>query len=312
MKNKPINLFRIAFVFIAINLCANTAVWSKEKSFYFKTSDGVNLYVRTAGTGIPCLFIHGGPGLTSYIFEATPAAQLIEQSLHMIYFDQRGSGRSSSAPDSNYSMKRMEKDIEELRAFLKINKWSLIGHSFGGLIMTAYAKDYPERINSMVYVHCTTNMQLSLKSHIDNGTRLLRDIGDTIKMDTHLTSFNQMMRVHEELAKKGIEYKIMFKSQHEKDVEDSLIRSATPHFNQDFQRFIWGMQEYFIDYTPYTKNILCPVLIINGTKDYAVGPDSYKSWKFKNSKVLLYKGGHTSYQEEPKWFASAVLKFLLH
>ena len=311
MKIKKLNSFQIAFAFIAINLFSAT-VYGKEKSFYFKTSDGVNLYIRTAGKGLPCLFVHGGPGLTSYIFEATPAAKLIEQSLHMIYFDQRGSGRSSNAADSNYSMKRMERDIEELRVFLKINKWSVIGHSFGGLIMTAYAKDYPEKINSMVYVHCTNNLQLSLQSHIDNGTRLLRQIGDTIKPDTQLTSFNQMMKVHEELAKKGIEYKIMFRSQQEKDMEDSLIRFATPHLNQDFQHFIWGMKEYFIDYSTYTENIHCPVLIINGTLDYAVGPDSYKAWKFKNSKVVSYKGGHTSYQEEPEWFASAVLKFLVH
>src|ERR1700748_700947 len=87
----------------------------QDKSFYFTTSDGVKLYVHTAGKGKPCLFVHGGPGLTSYIFEATPAAKMIEQKVHMVYFDQRGSGRSSSAKDSNYSMKRMERDIEELR-----------------------------------------------------------------------------------------------------------------------------------------------------------------------------------------------------
>ncbi len=75
------------------------AAFGQDKHFYFTTSDGVKLYVHTAGTGKPCLFIHGGPGLTSYIFEATPAAKLIQQKMHMIYYDQRGSGRSSSAKD---------------------------------------------------------------------------------------------------------------------------------------------------------------------------------------------------------------------
>ena len=95
-----------------------------------------HLYLRTAGTGEPCLFIHGGPGNTSHYFEPLPAAKILEKQLRMIYYDQRGGGRSASAKDSNYSIKRMEQDIEEIRNFLQIKKWSIIGHSFGGVIMT--------------------------------------------------------------------------------------------------------------------------------------------------------------------------------
>jgi proline iminopeptidase len=59
-------------------------------------------------------------GIPVNIFEATPAAKMIEQKMHMIYYDQRGSGRSAAAANGDYSMKRMEQDIDELRAFLKI------------------------------------------------------------------------------------------------------------------------------------------------------------------------------------------------
>lgn len=114
---------RLYYILVIVFLTKTTN--GQNKDFYFTTSDSVKLYVHIAGKGKPCLFIHGGPGLTSYIFEVTPAAKLIEQKLHMIYFDQRGSGRSSSALNADYSMHRMEKDIEELRTFLKINKWRL-------------------------------------------------------------------------------------------------------------------------------------------------------------------------------------------
>lgn len=297
-------------LYVLIIVFLSKTGFSQDKIFYFTTSDNVKLYVHTAGMGKPCLFIHGGPGLTSYIFEATLAAKLIEQKMHMIYYDQRGSGRSSSAANDDYSMKRMEKDIEELRAFLKISKWSVMGHSFGGLLMTAYAKDYPEKIHSLVYVHCATDTKSTLQSHIDNGTKLLREIGDNFRVDTQLSKFDQMMSVHKELAKKGIEYKIMFRSPKEEDVENSLIKATTPHFNQDFQHRVWTLKDYLIDYAIYTKDITCPVLIITGKKDYAVGPEAYKAWHFKNSRVVFYDGAHTSYQEEPVWFAKTVLHFL--
>jgi proline iminopeptidase len=285
-------------------------VSAQDSSFHFTTSDGVDLYVRTAGKGNPCVFLHGGPGLTSYYFEALPAARLIEQKVHMIYFDQRGGGRSSSAKDSNYSVKRMEKDIDELRIFLKIKKWSVMGHSFGGLVMTAYAKDYPENIQSLVYVHCTIHLDPSLQSHIENGVRLLKELGDTIQVNGQLSRFGQLMQVDNEMSKKAIYYKIMFRSQREKDIDDSLTDAATPHFNQDFAHRVWTLKDYWIDYTPFTKDIRSPVLVITGTEDYAVGPESYKSWQFKNMKIALYNGAHFSFLEEPAWFADTVLQFL--
>jgi proline iminopeptidase len=299
---------RIIFCFLLI-FCSVTA-HSQDSTYQFVTSDGVSLYLRTAGSGEPCLFIHGGPGNTSHYFEPLPAAVMLERNFHMIYYDQRGGGRSASAKDSNYSIKRMEQDIEEIRNFLKIKSWSVIGHSFGGLIMTAYAKDFPARIRSLVYLHCSLDLNSVLHSHIENGERMLKEAGVQYKPDSQLPLFNQMMNVHAEMAKQGIEYKFMFRSAQEKNIEDSLIESATPHFNQDFQRFVWKMDDYQIDYAIYTKEILCPVLIITGKKDYAVGPDTYKTWHFKNSRVIFYDYAHVSFQEDPAWFADNVISFL--
>jgi hypothetical protein len=42
--------------------------------------------VHVAGKGQPCLFVHGGPGSTSYYFEAMPSAALVEKKLSMAYF----------------------------------------------------------------------------------------------------------------------------------------------------------------------------------------------------------------------------------
>jgi proline iminopeptidase len=300
----------VRIILCAVIIFFSIQVKGHDSTYHFVTSDGVSLYLRTAGKGFPCLFIHGGPGNTSHYFEPLPAAKLLEQQVCMIYYDQRGGGRSASAKDSNYCIKRMEQDIEEIRNYLKIKKWSIIGHSFGGLIMTAYARDYPANIQSLVYLHCSLNLNSVLHSHIENGIRLLKEIGVPYEPDSELPLFNQMMNVHAEMAKHGIEYKIMFRSAREKNIEDSLIGSAAAHFNQDFQRFVWKMNDYQIDYAIYTKDIICPVLIITGKKDYAVGPDTYKTWYFKNSEVIFYDYAHASFQEDPKWFAEHVLSFL--
>jgi proline iminopeptidase len=112
------------------------------------------------------------------------------------------------------------------------------------------------------------------------------------------------------MAKKGVEYKIMFRSQKDKDLEDSLIGSATPHFNQDFSHRVWTLKDYFVDYAVYTKDIRCPVLVITGKKDLAVGPDTYKTWHFPNEQVAFYEFAHVSFQEDPAWFLHVVMPFL--
>jgi proline iminopeptidase len=185
-----------------------------------------------------------------------------------------------------------------------------MGHSFGGIIMTAYAHDYLAHITKMMYVHCTLNMTASLDSHIQNGTMLLKQAGVDYRVDTTLSKFDQMIKVHGELAKQKIEYEIMFRSQKEMDREDSLIDATKPRIIQAFNHFAFKSPEYMKDFAPYTPQITCPVLIIAGTKDYAVGPEAYKSWDFKHKKVVLYNGAHTSYQEEPEWFARVVLGFV--
>ena len=81
---------------------------------YIEMSDNINLYVKQSGEGIPCIFIHGGPGEGSLNFEVLGGNSL-ENFMQLIYFDQRGSARSGGTNDNDYSIKRIIDDIEEIR-----------------------------------------------------------------------------------------------------------------------------------------------------------------------------------------------------
>ncbi|RZK29163.1 MAG: alpha/beta fold hydrolase [Hymenobacter sp.] len=77
---------------------------------FITTSDGVKLYVKVAGKGLPCVFIHGGPGAGSQDIE-TLAGPYLEQRFQMIYLDQRGSGRSASSSQQDYTLARVVQDF---------------------------------------------------------------------------------------------------------------------------------------------------------------------------------------------------------
>ena len=162
-----------------------------------------------------------------------------------------------------------------------------------------------QKISSRSFI-CIVSLNINtvLHSHIENGIRLFKEAG--VNYQPKQRNYLYLIIDDERARGNGkTGYRIQNSCSarlRKKNIEDSLIGSATPHFNQDFQRFVWKMNDYQIDYAIYTKDILCPVLIITGKKDYAVGPDTYKTWHFKNSQVIFYDYAHVSFQEEPTWF----------
>ena len=287
----------------------STLLMAADSTFYLRTSDNVKLFVRVAGKGKPCVFIHGGPGSTSYYFEALQAAPLIERHMQMIYFDQRGCGRSDSAANNDYSLQRLEKDIEELKLALGFRKWIVMGHSFGGIVITNYAHDYPQSVAALMMVHGTVNMQASMSSHLYFGLNELEVNDQSAFRDSTIPLQERVWKVHDKLTEKNLWYKLMFRNTFEKELSDSITFSIGK-FNRDFASKVWNVPDYWKDFSGLTSSIHCPVLVITGDKDYAIGPQHYKSFRFPKQNVAHYIGGHASFQEEPQWFSEKVVSFV--
>jgi proline iminopeptidase len=297
---------KLAFLFLTITLTILS--FAQDSTFYFTTSDSARLFVRIAGKGKPCLFVHGGPGSTSYYYEVMAGAPLIEQKMKMIYFDQRGSGRSGSAKNGDYSLTRMLKDMEELRAALQVKKWAVMGHSFAGILITNYAQQYSQSIASLMLINCTLNMQFSMTSHLDNGLKILDIKEQAAYRDESKPLMERVGMVHQKLTENNLWYKLMFRNAYEKKYSDS-VTLAIKDFNWEFGSKVWGVQDYWKDFTPITTQIKCPVLVMTGDRDFAIGPDHYKSFHFPKQTVVHYIGGHAPFQEEPQWFAEKIIGF---
>lgn len=131
---------------------------------HYLTVGGVRLWYRVAGrpTGVPLVFLHGGPGEGSQLFQAFGGPQL-EKTQRVVYLDQRGGGRSERPKDpSNYSIAIMVEDIEHLRKHLGVEKIVLLGHSFGTNLALEYAAKYPQRTAAVVLTAAAANLLRSL------------------------------------------------------------------------------------------------------------------------------------------------------
>ena len=285
------------------------ASFAKDRTFNFTTSDSVQLYVRVTGEGKPCVFVHGGPGSTSYYYEAMSGAPIIEQHLQMIYFDQRGCGRSTSPKNNDYSLARMEKDLEELRSYLGYKQWAVMGHSFGGIIITNYAYHYPKSVTSLLLINCTLNMQYAMTSHLEFGLKELGIKDQAPYRDATKPLNERVWMVHQKLTDNGVWYKLMYRNAYEKIYNDT-VSNVLGNLNRDYANKVWDVADYWKDFTPLTTAIKCPVFVMTGNKDYAIGPDHYKSFHFPHQTVVHYIGGHAPFQEEPQWYSEKIINYI--
>ena len=101
-----------------------------------------------AGSGVPLFFIHGGgANLTQW------DAQLrhFSKSRRVVAMDLRGMGRSDVPVNGRYGLDDMVEDIHTVANALNIDQFVLVGHSYGGGVVAAYAAAHPERVAAAVY-----------------------------------------------------------------------------------------------------------------------------------------------------------------
>jgi proline iminopeptidase len=120
-----------------------------------EVGDGQQLSWEVVGDpeGRPAVALHGGPGSgTSPLY----AALFDLQRYRVVLFDQRGCGRSQPhAGDPATSLTtnttaHLVADIERLRDHLGIDRWVVLGLSWGSTLGLTYAQQHPERVRALV------------------------------------------------------------------------------------------------------------------------------------------------------------------
>lgn len=271
---------------------------------FINTDDDVKLYVNEKGSGIPCIYIHGGPGSWSKDFELFCGIHL-EKTLRMIYLDQRGCGRSGGNEDTSYSIDNLVKDIEIVRNELNLDKVILLSHSFGGIIAANYAYKYPQYIKGLILLNSTLNLEDSLFSQIEYGCNLLN-------YDLNKYAGYSVIRNWQKVASELIQNDLYYKLQYKEYKNFSRMKKIDEDFiNCSMSKQAFGNKGYFKNYYDITSYIKVKTLIISGDKDYAIGVNHHLNFKFENYILKNIKGKHTPYLEDTFEVVKIINRFIL-
>ena len=139
----------ITFALLVL-LSASTALADEPSEGYILTPDKVKIFYKIEGKGIETLIVvHGGPG--NSLESVRPDFEPLAKNRRVIYYDQRGQGRSELIKDGKkLGYRDHVADLEAVRKHFKLEKMSLIGNSWGGLLASLYAVEHPDRIERMI------------------------------------------------------------------------------------------------------------------------------------------------------------------
>ena len=110
---------------------------------------GIRIHYLTLGHGAPVLMLHGGPGMN---YRSMLPLKNLAKDFQLVFLDQRGSGRSALPDLSTLTFDHCVSDLECLREILGIDRWTVVGHSFGGFVGLEYAIRFPKRVTRLVLI----------------------------------------------------------------------------------------------------------------------------------------------------------------
>lgn len=282
-----------------------------EKGATFQ-APGATLYVEVlgAGQGVPLLVVNGGPGF-DHTYEhvtvpgTTSAWDTLAKKRRVVFYDQRGNGRSSAVkPGQPCGLAEQIEDLEAVRAHVGADKIDLLGHSWGGFLVMAYAARHPEHIRHLITVDSAApkwaDTVFLFKDIFPEGQEradgfaFADALGDTAANDAGIREYLTWLFY-------SPEKRDAFLAQIQPGVFTKAVNESVEH---DVQRF---------DLNPELRKFKFPTLVITGRYDINVAPSvAYKIHKaISGSQFAVFeKSGHLPFYEEPEAFVRAVEAFL--
>ncbi|KAL2877056.1 hypothetical protein SGCOL_007677 [Colletotrichum sp. CLE4] len=280
-------------------------------------SDGAKVHVKLLGdndeTKPVIIVLHGAPGLSDHR-EPISSFGFLASDFRVLVYDARGSGKSELKPP--YTDERWVADVDELRAWVGVEKFILAGGSYGGFVALQYAISHPDRLQALIL---RDTWACGLRGAFNFIKTILTS--DRIKPDpdrqVRLNSGN--IRDNEDFAASFAEIVDIYKPEDDSAIADSgdatfegtVADEYILHYETHNFAFSYNLPR--LDVRSRLKDITAPTLVATGRHDVVV-PVEYGeeiSRGIPNSEFVVFeKSGHSPPTDEPEAFQETVTRFL--
>jgi proline iminopeptidase len=275
------------------------------------TVDGVNIFVLSVGDerNYPLFLLHGGPGLDHT--ELWPWFDRMSDQFRLLYVDLRGQGRSQRVDPATLSLSRFAADVTGLAEALGLERYAVLGHSFGSFVALAHAI---EQGGASHYI-------------ISGGTASFTKTAPEVEQN--LATF-EPIALREQVTES---WALEAHAKTQEDVARLMAMQMPFHFatteSDAYRRFMeveakgqaiyspevlayFATNAYAIEYESQLNTIHSPTLIITGEQDRTCTPRASRDLHVGipgSDLVTLPDAGHMTFIEQPGMYFAALRDF---
>lgn len=276
-------------------------------------NNGVELYYEIVGSGKDTIiFLHGSPS-TMYAF--VNDLDILSSHFTMIFYDQRGGGRSSLilAPDSMTWQVNVT-DLEAIRAHFNIKKLNIMGISWGSALAVLYANDYLDHIKSLILFP----MGVRKEPGVPKNAKPIPPLFDSVSVKRIDELLNDWESSDDPIAICEEYWSIVLPKYFHDSSYIHRIKGSFCQEPPEVMRYTWRVSNARIqslgdwDFRPILENIYSPTLIIKGTSTPWMYPEWSEEWVawLPNSRMLwVDESGLFPWVEKPEIIFDACVAF---
>ena len=276
---------------------------------------GAQLFFREIGNGAPLVVLHGGPDFNhNYLL---PELDRLSSAFRLIYYDQRGRGKSSRdvSPEA-VDIETEVDDLDSLRQYFGLNAIAVMGHSWGCLLAMEYAIQHADRVSHLILLNTAP------ASHADLlRFRERRQAAEAATLAKMRTISSTPEYAAGDIQAEAEYYRAHFsKALRRSDALEAVVRRLRSHFTPEdilkaraiedrLYAQTWMSHEYNL--LAKLRELKAPTLVIHGDHDLVpLECANNVAEAIPGSRiVVLRECGHFAYLERPAEVLSAIIDF---
>src|SRR5919204_930484 len=257
--------------------------------------------VEEVGAGLPLVVLHGGPGLDHTTFR--PWLDPLGDDFRLLYVDERGQGRSDRVDPTTLSVERFARDVDLLAEALGLERFVLLGHSFGAIVTTWHAIELGTA--AAYVISGGTDETGAMLADVEASLEALGERGGAI---AESWAAEKEVETEEELAElMRVQMPFHFEGEVPPGYGEDTVYS--PEVLRHFACNGYGD----FDYRPRLGRVTRPTLVVVGERDRTTTPRAARALHegIRGSELVVLPGvGHMSFVEAPDDYLLTVRRFL--
>jgi pimeloyl-ACP methyl ester carboxylesterase len=250
------------------------------------------------------VLVHGGPGHDHSIYK--PEFGTLADTAQLIYYDQRGHGRSDPASPATWTLAQWADDLKGLCGRLGIAQPIVVGTSFGGFVAQTYASRYPDHPAALVLISTAARLDVNAAANVfaRRGGTIARSIATRLFLEPSEEAALEFVKICVPL------FRARSVASLAEETNRTILRpSVVTHFVRPDGEY------HRMDLRPDLARVSCPTLILAGEQDPITPVElSDEIANALGSKVVRFEQlkdcGHPVFKDDPNRAFALIREFV--